>query len=233
MALQKARQLDLARARFGSLMAPGPQIKRPQPSHLSYLHSLMQPAWSSNPVKSRVRETRSSLIQTRVASIRQRSTPTHPVFFKCGDRRHKAMQCRNALICFICNRTGHKSDACHSVTSIPINTELEASSESLMAPPGNRRGAQRGRIPLGPRSRPPMRPPGTYPSPPPTIPIQWVSERPPQHPNGNVAFAGSVVQTPPDRPVQQRAPPPPPPPTPVPDSGPAQALPPRQIYVAR
>lgn len=241
MTLQQARQLELVKARYGSLMAQGPS--KPGPTN-SYLNSLMTPAqFPSHQVK-HVREKRSALVLTRIESIKRRSTPAHPICFKCGDRGHLAKNCRNALICFLCDQTGHKSTFCIKsfpiqIKSLPLDSEgVAASSSSAMAPPLNRRGSQRGRIPI-PSNRPPYR------ALPPYVRPLMPSDRPPVHPaaqtmpdrpyNGPVTSdartrpPNTMLQTLPDRPVQRRVPvPPPKPPTPS-ETVPEMPLPPRNI----
>ena len=55
---------------------------------------------------------RATLIHRRVQEIRARSTATNPVCLKCGSTGHVIQQCRNAQLCFICNKLGHKGKFC-------------------------------------------------------------------------------------------------------------------------
>lgn len=156
MSLYEARQLKVARAHFGSLMASGPNLNGLVNTKRSYIQSLLtQPRWQ--PAReANSRETRSLLVFTRIEDIKRRSTPAHPVRLKCGDRGHKAMQYRNALVCFRFNKTGHKSSSCHSIPSLPLHSNSvppSASSSSAMAPPSNQRGIARAQYqPFGNRS---------------------------------------------------------------------------------
>lgn len=143
MALQKARQMEAIRARFGSLVDQGPSPGL-EKSNRSYIQTLLsQPRWK--PLARAVPpKDLSTLVSTRIADIKRRSTPSHPVCLKCGERGHKAMQCRNALVCFSCNKTGHISTSCPSLQS--FHTPLESPPPApTMAPNSNRRGVARGR----------------------------------------------------------------------------------------
>ena len=167
MALQKARQLALIKAHYGSLMASGPTFSLV--NQKSFRTALLSP--SSGIEQKRGNANRYSIEETRIASIRCRSTPTHPICFKCGDRGHKAFQCRNVLICFRCNKTGHNAASCPSFTSsfVSVNSKSSAgitdsASDPAMAPPTNRRGVARVRYqPFGARpanrdQQPPLHP---------------------------------------------------------------------------
>lgn len=165
MSLRKARQLNKARAHFSSLMALGPLATNDSHSFKSKLLSV--PLWQPKQLELRSNETRSLLIRTKIDDIKRRSTPSHPVCLKCGDRGHLARFCRNALICFLCNKTGHKSSTCHSITSIPFQLpthSIQSATETAMAPLGTRRGAPRARyqsFSARPSPRPPQdQPPG-------------------------------------------------------------------------
>lgn len=159
----------------------------------------------------------------RLEEIKRRSTPAHPVCLKCGDQGHKAIGCRNALICFRYNKTGHKSFSCPSFVSLslPRNSnftkrEVDSPSDQAMAPPGNRRGVARARYQsFGTRpgtrdTHPP--PPHGYTAPQALAPPQAMPDRPftgqamPVH---NVHQEPPprlpIAQVPPDHPIQQRA----------------------------
>lgn len=146
MALQKARQLALVRAQFQSLMESGPTENGLGNLNRSYKASLLEsPPIQPRAIDPRIVDRRSTLVHHRIADIRRRSTSSHPVCLKCGDGGHFARDCRNALICFLCNKTGHKSNSCHSTTSFPSQISSEQSAQvsysEPMAPPGFRRGA--------------------------------------------------------------------------------------------
>lgn len=44
------------------------------------------------------------------------------VYFCCGDRGHLARSCHNAVVCFACNRLGHRSHTCKAITMLPSSS---------------------------------------------------------------------------------------------------------------
>lgn len=160
MSFRKARQMELARAHFHALMATGPNsglatLPRMRNLNRSYKMTLLSnPPWQPRQRSIPPHPQRSTLIQSRVAEIKRRSTPAHPVCLKCGDRGHRAKECRNSLVYFLCNKIGHRGAQCHSVTSPSFHSDYTAhtSETTAMAPPGSRRGVTRPRFqPFGQR----------------------------------------------------------------------------------
>lgn len=228
MALIRARQLDLARARFASLMVESPNLG---PTHRgSYRDSLLLPPFARTPPQPQIRthESRSVKIRKKIAEIRRNSSLANPMCMRCGSKGHLAVACRNSPLCFICNKHGHKgpqcSDSPFSALPAPPAPPQNSKSEigSAMAPPGYRRGSSRAR-PYHPGGRPPDR---SFPNPaassdgqtPPEQPFlaqprpsYHISHQPPHI--GRSQFPASVrppphqiiQQTPPDRPVQARS----------------------------
>lgn len=210
--------MDFARAQFASLMASG---LHPGPRILSYRDKVVQfpeQSITAHQQKRHRRLPRDQQIRQKIEEIRTRSTPLHPICMRCGEKGHKAHDCRNARLCFICNKTGHKGAYCATVPSPsphshPSSWETNRPTESsAMAPP--RRGYPRARPPFRPYQR---QPPGpsevlrSAPAPPvqvpPDRPFTGLSQpqpqsashqAPPQAPGRN-----EMIQTPSDRPVQR------------------------------
>lgn len=65
------------------------------------------------------RPSRGELIRLKVEEL-QKSSSSSSLFQMHCEKGHKANQCRNATICFVCNRFGHRSNQCRSVTEIPV-----------------------------------------------------------------------------------------------------------------
>lgn len=113
-------------APLGSTMAPE---ESRMPSFKQMV--LTPPAPSTDPPKQAQRESvwhesRSALIRRRFEELRRRSTTTNPVCFKCGDRGHQSVECRNAWLCLVCNKHGHRSVGCserrNASSSTPLST---------------------------------------------------------------------------------------------------------------
>lgn len=84
-----------------------------------------------------VRPSRSELIRRRFEAMRMRSTAKNPVCFKCGDRGHRAVECRNAWLCLVCKQHGHQSKRCSGaqiVSSPSLKKPTEPSSFVSSAP---------------------------------------------------------------------------------------------------
>ncbi|KAF3327421.1 Cellular nucleic acid-binding protein [Carex littledalei] len=234
MAFSKARYVQYARAQFQSLMEMGPNSFGP-----SYKDTLLsQPPWQATQAAKSVRETRSSLIQTRVRDLRRRSSPTHPFCLRCGEKGHRAFQCRNALVCFNCHQIGHKSF--HCLSSASTHTTASSSSSHLpdpssfpaMVPYPNRRGNTRSR----PYHNFGNRIPRHYqpPIPPPTYSGQIPPDRPSQGSLPSVIHNPGPIQqpmqqVPPDRPLQPRQRSAQPRPPPISEIQTEQPLPPRIV----
>lgn len=60
---------------------------------------------------------RSKIVQLQLAKLKEASTPSCSLCFKCGEPGHIAIQCHNATLCFVCNRFGHRSFECRSRTT--------------------------------------------------------------------------------------------------------------------
>ncbi|KAF3320057.1 hypothetical protein FCM35_KLT22339 [Carex littledalei] len=93
-----------------------------------------QPVSAKLPVESRKR-----LIQRKLEEIRSKSTTLNPICLRCGDTDHHAASCRNAQLCFVCNRFGHRALICRTPTgTYPFTPSKlparDASSEELLAP---------------------------------------------------------------------------------------------------
>ncbi|KAF3342090.1 Zinc knuckle [Carex littledalei] len=91
---------------------------------------------------------KASYVRSKLASLRAASSPSSPICLRCGDRGHLASQCRNAVLCFLCNRFGHRARWCKATTelpppldidprpaSLPINSSLPIISSSQSSPP--------------------------------------------------------------------------------------------------
>lgn len=71
------------------------------------------------------RITRSEIVRLQLTKLKEASTPSCPLCFKCGEPGHIAIQCHNATLCFVCNRVGHRSLECRSrTTHIPVSPQL-------------------------------------------------------------------------------------------------------------
>ncbi|KAF3324671.1 Cellular nucleic acid-binding protein [Carex littledalei] len=58
------------------------------------------------------------LIRRKVVEIRSKSTADNPWCLRCGSKGHTARACRNAQLCFVCNRFGHRASSCSIISSI-------------------------------------------------------------------------------------------------------------------
>lgn len=61
--------------------------------------------------------TRGSIVCTCLETLRSSSFPSTPVCFKCADKGYTVIDCRNVVLCFICNQLGHRARHCHAVTN--------------------------------------------------------------------------------------------------------------------
>lgn len=87
----------------------------PLPSNdKSFKQAVLQPRDLIQPQPRPVRrnESRAAVITRRFNSMRHRSTAKDPICYKCGSRGHFALGCRNAQLCLLCNKHGHKSHEC-------------------------------------------------------------------------------------------------------------------------
>ncbi|KAF3339267.1 Gag polyprotein [Carex littledalei] len=114
-------------------MAIGPSHGPPKSDlPFSYRQSLLQPADYSETTRQKVTShwkpknaalmstiTRGALVRTTIEKLRASSSPSSPVCFKCADKGHTAVECRNLALCFLCNKFGHRSTSCRSVTTNP------------------------------------------------------------------------------------------------------------------
>lgn len=53
-------------------------------------------------------------VTPKIAQIRRSSFSSNPYCFKCGDKGHQAISCRNRVVCFRCHRLGHRSYNCRA-----------------------------------------------------------------------------------------------------------------------
>lgn len=104
---------------------------------LDFKASLLKPA--PDPVQPPrtgigVRVSHSALIRQRLEEFRRRSTPKHPVCFKCGSKGHRRFECRNVCICLVCNGLGHQSWRCRVSAPSPQSPHRAESSAPLLNP---------------------------------------------------------------------------------------------------
>lgn len=51
-------------------------------------------------------------VSTKIDQIRRSSSSSNPYCFKCGDKGHQAISCRNVVVCFRYRILGHRSYNC-------------------------------------------------------------------------------------------------------------------------
>lgn len=122
MSRSRARQLQLLNSKAlgpllisdGPTMATGP-----------YRSALLRtPAHRSLPKPTPQVVSHATLIHRPVQDIRARSTAANPICIKCGSTSHMIQQCRNAQLCFVCNKFGHKGKFCKAYLP-PAQNKLE------------------------------------------------------------------------------------------------------------
>ncbi|KAJ4770243.1 hypothetical protein LUZ62_054500 [Rhynchospora pubera] len=64
---------------------------------------------------------KSELVRLKTEELRQRSSPSNPLCFRCGKPGHLAYYCPNSIVCFVCGKQGHRARECSS----PQVEELE------------------------------------------------------------------------------------------------------------